>query len=164
MPYHVYTRGGPGAVGVVFETAKDAIAKAAEFLDGHRQVFQWFARERSWTTPHELRSPKAKEGPNDRQSDNRSPGTAFSAYLNSASCIALSMEPPDRLESVGRAAPTKEFEFLPRQWRERTAPTPRVRGCPSDRFPGASGPADPDFALRIGGSGWPSASRIEHSK
>jgi hypothetical protein len=39
MPYHVYTRRGAGAVGVVVETAKDALAKAAEFLeDGHPEV------------------------------------------------------------------------------------------------------------------------------
>jgi hypothetical protein len=39
MPYHVYTRSGVGAVGVIVETAKEALAKAAEFLEeGHREV------------------------------------------------------------------------------------------------------------------------------
>jgi hypothetical protein len=39
MPYHVYTRSGAGAVGIIVETAKDALAKAAEFLeDGHSEV------------------------------------------------------------------------------------------------------------------------------
>ena len=39
MPYHVYTRSGAGAVGVIVETAKDALAKAAEFLEGgHPEV------------------------------------------------------------------------------------------------------------------------------
>lgn len=39
MPYHVYTRSGAGAVGVIVETARDALAKAAEFLEeGHREV------------------------------------------------------------------------------------------------------------------------------
>ena len=36
MPYHVYTRSGAGAVGVIVESAKEALAKAAEFFeDGH---------------------------------------------------------------------------------------------------------------------------------
>jgi hypothetical protein len=39
MPYHVYTRSGVGAVGVIVETAREALAKAAEFLeDGHGEV------------------------------------------------------------------------------------------------------------------------------
>jgi hypothetical protein len=39
MPYHVYTRSGGGAVGVIVETAREALAKAADFLeDGHREV------------------------------------------------------------------------------------------------------------------------------
>jgi hypothetical protein len=39
MPYHVYTRSGVGAVGVIVETAKEALAKAAELLEeGHREV------------------------------------------------------------------------------------------------------------------------------
>jgi hypothetical protein len=39
MPYQVYTRSGVGALGVIVETAKEALAKAAEFLeDGHREV------------------------------------------------------------------------------------------------------------------------------
>jgi hypothetical protein len=39
MPYHVYMRGGVGAVGVIVETAREALAKAAEFLEeGHREV------------------------------------------------------------------------------------------------------------------------------
>jgi hypothetical protein len=39
MPYHVYTRSGGGAVGVIVETASEALAKAADFLeDGHREV------------------------------------------------------------------------------------------------------------------------------
>jgi hypothetical protein len=39
MPYHVYTRSGVGAVGVIVETAREALAKAAEFLEeGHREV------------------------------------------------------------------------------------------------------------------------------
>ena len=39
MPYHVYTRSGAGAVGVIVETAREALAKAAEFLEeGHSEV------------------------------------------------------------------------------------------------------------------------------
>jgi hypothetical protein len=39
MPYHIYTRNGVGAVGVIVETAREALAKAAEFLEeGHREV------------------------------------------------------------------------------------------------------------------------------
>jgi hypothetical protein len=39
MPYQVYTRNGVGALGVIVETAKEALAKAAEFLEeGHREV------------------------------------------------------------------------------------------------------------------------------
>jgi hypothetical protein len=39
MPHHVYTRSGVGAVGVIVETAREALAKAAAFLDeGHREV------------------------------------------------------------------------------------------------------------------------------
>jgi hypothetical protein len=39
MPYHVYTRRGAGALGIVVESARDALAKAAEFLeDGHHDV------------------------------------------------------------------------------------------------------------------------------
>jgi hypothetical protein len=39
MPYHVYMRGGVGAVGVIVETAREALAKAAELLEeGHREV------------------------------------------------------------------------------------------------------------------------------
>jgi hypothetical protein len=33
MPYHVYTRSGGGAVVIIVETAKDALAKVAEFLE-----------------------------------------------------------------------------------------------------------------------------------
>jgi hypothetical protein len=39
MPFHVYTRSGPGAVRVIVETAREALAKAADFLeDGQREV------------------------------------------------------------------------------------------------------------------------------
>jgi hypothetical protein len=39
MPYHVYTRSGAGALAVIVETAREALAKAAELLDeGHREV------------------------------------------------------------------------------------------------------------------------------
>jgi hypothetical protein len=39
MPYHVYTPSGAGAVGVIVETAREALAKAADFLDdGQREV------------------------------------------------------------------------------------------------------------------------------
>ena len=39
MPYHVYMRSGAGALGVIVDTAREAFAKAAEFLeDGHREV------------------------------------------------------------------------------------------------------------------------------
>jgi hypothetical protein len=37
MPYHVYTRSGAGALGVIVETAREALAKAAEFLEEGRQ-------------------------------------------------------------------------------------------------------------------------------
>jgi hypothetical protein len=33
MPYRVYTRSGAGALGVIVETAREALAKAAEFLE-----------------------------------------------------------------------------------------------------------------------------------
>jgi hypothetical protein len=39
MPYQVYTRSGVGALGIIVETAKEALAKAAEFLEeGRREV------------------------------------------------------------------------------------------------------------------------------
>ena len=39
MPYHVHTRSGAGALGVIVETAMEALAKATEFLEeGHREV------------------------------------------------------------------------------------------------------------------------------
>jgi hypothetical protein len=39
MPYHVYTRSGPSAFGVIVETARDAVTKAAEFAEeGHPEV------------------------------------------------------------------------------------------------------------------------------
>ena len=39
MPYHVYTRSGVGAVGIIVETAKEALAKATELLEeGHPEV------------------------------------------------------------------------------------------------------------------------------
>jgi hypothetical protein len=39
MPYHVYTRSGVSAVGVIVETAREALVKAAAFLEeGHQQV------------------------------------------------------------------------------------------------------------------------------
>jgi hypothetical protein len=39
MPYHVYTRRGIGAVGIIVETAREALAKAAEFVeDGNPDV------------------------------------------------------------------------------------------------------------------------------
>jgi hypothetical protein len=39
MPYHVYTRSGGGALGVIVETASEALVKAAEFLEeGHGEV------------------------------------------------------------------------------------------------------------------------------
>jgi hypothetical protein len=39
MPYHVYTRSGAGALGVIVETARRALAKAAEFVeDGYPEV------------------------------------------------------------------------------------------------------------------------------
>lgn len=39
MPYHVYTRSGGGAVGIIVETAREALAKAAEFVeDGNADV------------------------------------------------------------------------------------------------------------------------------
>ena len=35
----MYTRSGAGALGVIVETAREALAKAAEFLEeGHREV------------------------------------------------------------------------------------------------------------------------------
>jgi hypothetical protein len=33
MAYHVYTRSGVGAAGVIVETAREALAKAADFLE-----------------------------------------------------------------------------------------------------------------------------------
>ena len=39
MPYHVYTRKGIGAVGIITETAREALAKVAEFVeDGNTDV------------------------------------------------------------------------------------------------------------------------------
>ena len=39
VPYHVYTKNGAGAFGVIVETAREAIAKAAQFADdGHPEV------------------------------------------------------------------------------------------------------------------------------
>ena len=39
MPFHVYTRRGIGAVGIIVETAREALAKAAEFVeDGNPDV------------------------------------------------------------------------------------------------------------------------------
>jgi len=39
MPYHVYTRSGPSAFGVIVERARDAVAKAAQFAEeGHPDV------------------------------------------------------------------------------------------------------------------------------
>lgn len=39
MPYHVYTKNGAGAFGVIVETAREALAKAARFAeDGHPEV------------------------------------------------------------------------------------------------------------------------------
>ena len=39
MPYHVYTQSGPGAFGVIVETAREALTKAAQFAeDGHPEV------------------------------------------------------------------------------------------------------------------------------
>lgn len=32
MPYHVYTRSGPSAFGVIVETARDAVTKARNLL------------------------------------------------------------------------------------------------------------------------------------
>jgi hypothetical protein len=34
MPFDVYARSGIGAVGIIVETAKQAMAKAAEFVEG----------------------------------------------------------------------------------------------------------------------------------
>ena len=39
MPFHVYTRRGIGALGIIVETAREALAKAAEFVeDGNPDV------------------------------------------------------------------------------------------------------------------------------
>ena len=39
MPYQVYTRTGPGAFGVIVETAREALGKATQLADeGHPQV------------------------------------------------------------------------------------------------------------------------------
>ena len=39
MPYHVYTKSGPSAFGVIVESAGEALAKARQFAeDGHPQV------------------------------------------------------------------------------------------------------------------------------
>lgn len=39
MAYHIYTRSGGGAVGIIVGTAREALAKAAEFVeDGHPDV------------------------------------------------------------------------------------------------------------------------------
>jgi hypothetical protein len=39
VPYRVYTRSGPGAFGVIVETAREALAKAAQFGEnGHQEV------------------------------------------------------------------------------------------------------------------------------
>jgi hypothetical protein len=34
MPFHVNVRSGLGAVGIIVETAKQALSKAAEFVEG----------------------------------------------------------------------------------------------------------------------------------
>jgi hypothetical protein len=39
VPFHAYTRRGIGAVGIIVETAREALAKAAEFVeDGNPDV------------------------------------------------------------------------------------------------------------------------------
>jgi len=39
MPYHVYTKNGAGAFGVIVETAREALAKAVQFAeDGYPGV------------------------------------------------------------------------------------------------------------------------------
>jgi hypothetical protein len=39
MPYHVYSRQGPGAFSVIVETARQALEKAAQFAEeGHPDV------------------------------------------------------------------------------------------------------------------------------
>ena len=39
MPYHVHTHFGAGTLSVIVETAREALAKAAEFFeDGYRDV------------------------------------------------------------------------------------------------------------------------------
>jgi hypothetical protein len=39
MPYHVYTRSGSGAFGVIVDTARQALQKAAELAEeGHSDV------------------------------------------------------------------------------------------------------------------------------
>lgn len=39
MPYHVYAHSGSGAIGIIVETAGEALAKMAElFEDGHSNV------------------------------------------------------------------------------------------------------------------------------
>ena len=39
MPFHVYTRSGASAVGIIAETAREVLAKATDFLDdGQREV------------------------------------------------------------------------------------------------------------------------------
>jgi hypothetical protein len=39
VPYHVYAKSGAGSFSVIVETAREAIAKAAEFVeDGHAEA------------------------------------------------------------------------------------------------------------------------------
>jgi hypothetical protein len=47
VPFHVYTRRGIGAVGIIVETAGEALAKAAEFL--RTETRTWSSRTFSET-------------------------------------------------------------------------------------------------------------------
>jgi hypothetical protein len=50
VPYHVHTHFGAGALSVIVETAREALAKAAEFFeDGYREVISKICWETFWT-------------------------------------------------------------------------------------------------------------------
>ena len=61
MAYHVYTRSGGGAFGIIVETAGEALAKAAQFIeDGIQMSFSRTCWETFSPMPRSQRWPKVK--------------------------------------------------------------------------------------------------------